>query len=72
MLMKFPYGLCDFKKIVTQGFYYCDRTGYIAGTGLLPIVSVSCVRVGILTLNGETDEGKLRLTVPNLVMRKLY
>ncbi len=27
--MKFPYGLCDFHKIVTQGFVYCDRTGYI-------------------------------------------
>ena len=27
---------------------------------------------GILTLNGETDEGKLRLTVPNLVMQQLY
>jgi hypothetical protein len=27
---------------------------------------------GILTLNGKTDEGELRLTVPNLVMRKLY
>ncbi len=27
---------------------------------------------GILTLNGETDEGDLRLTVPNLVMQQLY
>ncbi|MGD9975540.1 MAG: AAA family ATPase, partial [Desulfatirhabdiaceae bacterium] len=27
--MKFPYGICDFKKIVTQGFFYCDRTGCI-------------------------------------------
>ncbi|MCP4395739.1 MAG: AAA family ATPase [bacterium] len=27
--MKFPYGLCDFKKIVTQGYCYCDRTDYI-------------------------------------------
>ena len=27
--MKFPYGISDFKKIVTQGFYYCDRTDYI-------------------------------------------
>ena len=27
---------------------------------------------GILTLNGETDEGELRLTVPNLVMQQLY
>ncbi len=27
---------------------------------------------GILTLNGETDKGNLRLIVPNLVMRKLY
>jgi len=27
--MKFPYGISDFKKIVTQGFYYCDRTDRI-------------------------------------------
>ena len=27
--MKFPYGICDFKKIVTQGFFYCDRTDRI-------------------------------------------
>ena len=27
--MKFPYGICDFRKIVTQNFYYCDRTSYI-------------------------------------------
>ncbi|MCP4405602.1 MAG: AAA family ATPase [bacterium] len=27
--MKFPYGLCDFKKIVTPGYIYCDRTDYI-------------------------------------------
>ena len=27
--MKFPYGICDLKKIVTQGFFYCDRTGCI-------------------------------------------
>ncbi|MGD9975918.1 MAG: AAA family ATPase, partial [Desulfatirhabdiaceae bacterium] len=27
--MKFPYGICDFKKIVTQGYFYCDRTGCI-------------------------------------------
>jgi hypothetical protein len=27
--MKFPYGICDFRRIVTQNFYYGDRTGYI-------------------------------------------
>ncbi len=27
--MKFPYGMSDFKKIVTQNFYYCDRTDRI-------------------------------------------
>ncbi len=27
---------------------------------------------GILTLNGETEQGQLRLSVPNLVMRRLY
>src|SRR6056297_933181 len=25
--MKFPYGISDFKKIITQDFFYCDRTG---------------------------------------------
>uniref|UniRef100_A0A7C4MPV0 AAA family ATPase n=1 Tax=Desulfatirhabdium butyrativorans TaxID=340467 RepID=A0A7C4MPV0_9BACT len=27
--MKFPYGICDFNKIITQGYFYCDRTGCI-------------------------------------------
>ena len=27
--MKFPYGISDFKKIVTKGFWYCDRTDRI-------------------------------------------
>ncbi len=27
--MKFPYGICDFKKIVTKDYFYCDRTGCI-------------------------------------------
>ncbi len=27
--MKFPYGMCDFKTIVTEGYVYCDRTAYI-------------------------------------------
>jgi hypothetical protein len=27
--MRFPYGVCDFHKIVTQFFFYCDRTGCI-------------------------------------------
>lgn len=24
--MKFPYGLSDFKQVITNGYYYCDRT----------------------------------------------
>ncbi len=27
--MKFPYGLCDFNKIITKGYFYCDRTNFI-------------------------------------------
>lgn len=27
--MKFPYGICDFKEIVTKGYFYCDRTDRI-------------------------------------------
>ncbi|MGD9731580.1 MAG: AAA family ATPase [Desulfamplus sp.] len=27
--MKLPYGICDFQKIVTNGFFYCDRTDNI-------------------------------------------
>ncbi len=27
--MKFPYGICDFRKIVTKGYFYCDRTDRI-------------------------------------------
>ncbi|RLC06906.1 MAG: hypothetical protein DRI57_26510 [Deltaproteobacteria bacterium] len=27
--MKFPYGSCDFDKIVTQGYFYADRTDLI-------------------------------------------
>ncbi len=27
--MKFPYGICDFRKIVTQCFFYADRTDRI-------------------------------------------
>jgi len=27
--MKFPYGVSDFKKINTQGYFYCDRTNKI-------------------------------------------
>ncbi|ETR67330.1 MAG: AAA-ATPase-like protein, partial [Candidatus Magnetoglobus multicellularis str. Araruama] len=27
--MKFPYGISDFKEIVTQNFFYCDRTHMI-------------------------------------------
>ncbi|MDM8515964.1 AAA family ATPase [Desulfobacterales bacterium HSG16] len=27
--MKFPYGICDFRKIVTRGYHYCDRTDRI-------------------------------------------
>ncbi|MEA3332096.1 MAG: AAA family ATPase, partial [Pseudomonadota bacterium] len=27
--MKFPYGISDFKKIATKGYFYCDRTDKI-------------------------------------------
>jgi hypothetical protein len=27
--MKFPYGISDFKTIITEGYLYCDRTDYI-------------------------------------------
>ncbi len=27
--MKFPYGISDFKSIVTEGYFYCDRTDKI-------------------------------------------
>jgi len=27
--MKFPYGICDFKEIIMQDYFYCDRTGCI-------------------------------------------
>ena len=29
-VMRFPYGLCDFNKIITKGYFYCDRTDRIA------------------------------------------
>jgi hypothetical protein len=28
-MMKFPYGLSDFYKVITQGYFYVDRTSYI-------------------------------------------
>jgi hypothetical protein len=27
--MKFPYGIADFHKLITTGYYYVDRTGHI-------------------------------------------
>jgi len=27
--MKYPYGICDFKSIITEGYFYCDRTDKI-------------------------------------------
>ncbi|WP_035258661.1 AAA family ATPase, partial [Desulfatirhabdium butyrativorans] len=27
--MKFPYGISDFREIISQGYFYCDRTGCI-------------------------------------------
>ncbi|MFW6372959.1 MAG: AAA family ATPase [Thermodesulfobacteriota bacterium] len=27
--MKFPYGICDFKEIITGNYFYCDRTDRI-------------------------------------------
>ncbi len=28
--MKFPYGLADFEAVINKGYYYADRTQYIA------------------------------------------
>jgi hypothetical protein len=28
--MKFPCGICDFQRIITQDMYSCDRTGYMS------------------------------------------
>ena len=28
--MRFPYGVCDFNKVITEGLFYCDRTDRIA------------------------------------------
>ncbi|RME05333.1 MAG: AAA family ATPase, partial [Deltaproteobacteria bacterium] len=27
--MKFPYGLCDFRRIIGEGYFYVDRTDHI-------------------------------------------
>jgi hypothetical protein len=27
--MKFPYGIADFYKLITNGYFYVDRTGHI-------------------------------------------
>ncbi|KPA15656.1 hypothetical protein MHK_004140 [Candidatus Magnetomorum sp. HK-1] len=27
--MKFPYGISDFEKIISKGYFYCDRTHMI-------------------------------------------
>jgi len=24
--MRFPYGVCDFNKVITEKLFYCDRT----------------------------------------------
>ncbi len=29
IMIKFPYGISDFKNIVTEGYYYCGRTDKI-------------------------------------------
>jgi hypothetical protein len=29
IIMKFPYGISDFKKVNTRGYFYCDRTDKI-------------------------------------------
>ncbi len=28
--MKYPYGICDFGKIIKEGYFYCDRTDRIS------------------------------------------
>ncbi len=27
--MKFPYGLADFAAVISEGYYYADRTQYL-------------------------------------------
>ncbi|KPA17734.1 hypothetical protein MHK_002048 [Candidatus Magnetomorum sp. HK-1] len=27
--MLFPYGISDFKELITQNYFYCDRTNLI-------------------------------------------
>ena len=27
--MKFPYGISDFKSLITEEYFYCDRTNKI-------------------------------------------
>ena len=28
-MIKYPYGMADFRKIITQGYFYVDRIGAI-------------------------------------------
>ena len=28
-MIKFPYGMSDFRQIITEGYFYCDRTAAI-------------------------------------------
>ena len=28
-MLKFPYGICDFDKLMTEDYFYVDRTEHI-------------------------------------------
>ena len=40
-ILKIPYGVSDFKRVISEGYYYVDKSAYIqtleeAGSFLLP------------------------------------
>jgi len=47
--MKFPYGISDFKEIVTQNYFYCDRT-YILSNRDYAWANELTVKTAFLTL----------------------
>ena len=41
--LKIPYGIADFKRIRNEGWYYVDKTGYLAkleGRGLVRLEAI--------------------------------
>ncbi len=67
MRMKFPYGMCDFKTIVTEGYVYCDRTAYI------PLIEQGRYLLFLRPRRfGKSLWLSTLMNYYNLVMRKLY